>query len=104
MVRRPGPHRLILASASSRRKELLAQVGIVPIDIRPAKIDETPNPGERPGPLAKRLSCQKGKRVAAGAADDWVLSADTVVAIGRRVLGKPEDETQARKFLHSPDL
>ena len=100
MVRNPGPHRLVLASASPRRKELLGQIGIVPEAIVPADIDETPNPGEKPGPLARRLSLEKGKTVAAEVSDTWVLSADTIVAVGRRILGKPENESQARTFLH----
>ena len=100
MVRRPGPHRLVLASASPRRRELLAQIGLVPDDIIPADIDETPMGGELPGPLAKRLSCSKGQTVAASQTDAWVLSADTVVGLGRRILGKPADETEARRFLN----
>lgn len=99
MVRIAGPHRLVLASASPRRVELLAQVGIVPDDIIPADIDETPAPREQPGPLAKRLAAAKGAAVAAGIADAWVLSADTVVGLGRRILEKPDDETEARRFL-----
>ncbi|MGB0631392.1 MAG: Maf family protein [Alphaproteobacteria bacterium] len=99
MVRSPGPHRLVLASASPRRRELLAQIGLVPDEIKPADIDETPIRGEQPGPLAKRLCRAKGEAVAATGADGWILSADTVVGLGRRILGKPEDETEARKFL-----
>lgn len=99
MVRIAGPHRLVLASASPRRVELLAQVGIVPHDILPADIDETPAHREQPGPLAKRLALAKGRAVATGISDAWVLSADTVVGLGRRILGKPESESDARKFL-----
>lgn len=99
MVRIAGPHRLVLASASPRRVELLAQVGIVPDEIVPADIDETPLNREAPGPLAKRLALAKGQAVAADRPDDWVLSADTVVGVGRRILGKPETEHEARKFL-----
>lgn len=103
MVRIAGPHRLVLASASQRRVELLAQVGIIPGEIVPADIDETPLSREMPGPLAKRLARAKGQAVAAdrlhGRPDEWVLSADTVVGVGRRILGKPETEQEARKFL-----
>lgn len=99
MVRRPGPHRLVLASASPRRSELLAQIGLVPDDIIPADIDETPRDGELPGPLAKRLSHAKGEAVARAQSDAWILSADTVVGLGRRILGKPANETEARLFL-----
>lgn len=100
MVRTAGPHRLVLASASPRRVELLAQIGLVPDSIVPADIDETPQPREMPGPLAKRLALAKGQAVAADASDSWVLSADTVVGVGRRILGKPENENEAKKFLN----
>ena len=99
MVRKSGPHRLVLASASPRRRDLLAQIGLVPDEIIPADIDETPLRDEQPGPLAKRLSRAKGEAVSAANADAWVLSADTVVGLGRRILGKPGDETEARRFL-----
>jgi septum formation protein len=99
MVRTTGPHRLILASASPRRRDLLAQIGLEPDDIIPAEIDEAPMPGEQPGPLSKRLSRAKGEAVAANNRDAWILSADTVVGLGRRILGKPEDESEARRFL-----
>ena len=99
MVRTTGPHRLLLASASPRRRDLLAQIGLEPDDITPAEIDEAPMQGEQPGPLSKRLSRAKGEAVAANKRDAWILSADTVVGLGRRILGKPEDETEARRFL-----
>ena len=78
---------------------MLAQVGIVPAEILPAEIDETPADREQPGPLAKRLARAKGAAVAATVSDAWVLSADTVVGVGRRILGKPESERDAEKFL-----
>ena len=99
MVRKSGPQRLVLASASPRRRDLLAQIGLVPNEVIPADIDETPLRNEQPGPLAKRLSRAKGEAVAAANTDAWVLSADTVVGLGRRILGKPGDETEARRFL-----
>ena len=99
MVRKSGPQRLVLASASPRRRDLLAQIGLVPNAVIPADIDETPLRNEQPGPLAKRLSRAKGEAVAAANTDAWVLSADTVVGLGRRILGKPGDETEARGFL-----
>ena len=99
MVRTSGPHRLVLASASPRRVELLAQVGIVADEIVPADIDETPQRREEPGPLAKRLALGKAEAVAAVQEDAWVLAADTVVGLGRRILGKPENADEARRFL-----
>lgn len=93
-----GTH-LVLASASPRRKDLLAQVGIVPDLIVPADVDETPLPNERPRDLAARLSQNKATVVAKTHLDTFVLAADTVVALGRRVLEKPVDEAEARSFL-----
>jgi len=90
---------LILASASPRRAELLAQIGIVPDAVLPAEIDETPRPGEVPLATAKRLAVMKADAVAANAPDSFVLAADTVVAVGRRQLGKPGDADEARAFL-----
>lgn len=88
--------RLILASASPRRRDLLAQIGIVPDEVRPADIDETPLKDESPRALAERLA--RGK-AAAVAGDGFVLAADTVVAVGRRILPKAEDEATARRCL-----
>lgn len=89
-------NRLILASASPRRRDLLAQIGIVPDEIRPADIDESPLKDEPPRALAERLAREKA---AAVAGDDFVLAADTVVAVGRRILPKAEDEATARACL-----
>ena len=91
--------RLILASASPRRLELLSQIGIVPDEVAVAEIDETPNPTEKPADLAKRLAAAKAAKVADKFAGDYILGADTVVACGRRILGKASDEGQARAFL-----
>lgn len=90
--------RLILGSASPRRKDLLAQLGLVPDAILPPDIDETPGKGELPLPYCARLSRQKAEAVAAGP-DDVVLCADTTVALGRRILGKPADAAEAAAFL-----
>ena len=90
---------LILASASPRRRELLAQVGIAPDRIDPAEIDETAGTDELPGPLARRLAEEKAAAVAARHADAFVLGADTVVGVGRRIVGKPKDAGEARRFL-----
>jgi len=89
---------LILGSGSPRRRELLAQLGVVPSDIRPPEIDETPAKGELPRPYCARMARQKAQAVAAGA-DDIVLAADTTVAVGRRILGKPADAAEADAFL-----
>jgi len=88
--------KLILASASPRRRDLLAQIGITPDDIQPADIDETPLKDETPRRLAERLA--KGKANAIDA-DGYVLAADTVVAVGRRILPKAETELEARSCL-----
>lgn len=91
------PARLILASASPRRRDLLASVGVVPDEVRPADIDETPRKGELPRPYALRLAREKAASAAEPGA--LVLAADTVVSAGRRILGKPEDEAEAHAFL-----
>ncbi len=91
--------RLILASASPRRLELLAQAGITADAVVPADIDESPLPHERPRSLAARLARSKAEAIAAKHPHDFVLAADTVVAMGIRVLEKPVDAAQATKFL-----
>ncbi|QYZ70079.1 Maf family protein [Neotabrizicola shimadae] len=90
--------RFILGSGSPRRKELLAQLGIVPDAILPPDIDEDPRKGELPRPYAARLAREKALAVPAGP-DDIVLCADTTVALGRRILGKPADAGEAARFL-----
>ena len=91
--------RLILASASPRRRDLLNQIGYVPDVVVPAEVDEDPLPRERPRDLAERLSRLKAGSIAEAYPDDVVLAADTVVALGHRCLGKPADATEARTFL-----
>jgi septum formation protein len=90
--------RLILGSGSPRRKELLAQIGVVPDAILPPDIDEDPRKGELPRPYCERLAREKAAAVVAGP-DDIVLCADTTVALGRRILGKPADAGEAAAFL-----
>jgi len=92
--------RLILGSQSPRRKQLLAQIGVIPDDVRPADIDETPHRGELPRPYCIRLAAEKARAVAA-TGDELVLSADTTVALGRRILGKPADAGEAAAFLYA---
>ena len=84
--------KLVLASASPRRLELLKRIGIVPDAVVPADIDEHVKPGELPRDHALRLAREKAVAVAALEPDALVLAADTVVAVGRRILPKVEDE------------
>jgi septum formation protein len=90
--------RLILGSASPRREELLARLGVVPDAVRPADIDETPWRGELPRPYTARMAREKAAALDAGP-DELILTADTTVAAGRRILGKPADAAEARAFL-----
>lgn len=90
---------LILASASPRRRQLLAQIGIVPNEIIPADIDETEADGELPRDLAGRLARQKGAVIASRHPGSVVLSADTVVGVGRRILPKTETQDEAEACL-----
>lgn len=90
---------LVLASASPRRLDLLRQVGLEPDRVAPADVDETPLKDETPRQLALRLALAKAEAVGAAEPDAYVLAADTVVALGRRVFGKPEDEAEARRML-----
>lgn len=91
--------KLILASASPRRLELLKQIGITPDEISPADIDETPLKQEKPRELAGRLAREKAAHIAKNHGDAFILASDTVVACGRRLLGKALDEKEATKFL-----
>lgn len=90
--------RLILGSGSPRRKELLAQIGVVADEIRAPDIDETPTKGELPRPYCMRMAREKVLAVPSSP-DEIVLCADTTVALGRRILGKPESIGQAAEFL-----
>ena len=94
-----GDPEFILASASPRRRELLARLGIEPARILAADIDETPLPGELPRAHAIRLAAAKARAAAALAPGAFVLAGDTVVGVGRRILPKADDETTARKCL-----
>ena len=90
---------LILASASPRRKDLLASIGIIPASIIPADIDETPRKDEQPRVYVQRIAQEKAQHIASSHKEAFVLGADTVVACGRRILPKAEDEATARKCL-----
>ena len=91
-----GSLHLTLASASPRRRELLARLGVEPDAITPAEIDETPLKDERPRDYALRMGREKALAVTA---PGFVLAGDTVVAAGRRILPKTEDEAEARACL-----
>jgi septum formation protein len=91
--------RLILASASPRRLDLLAQIGITPDAVDPAHVDESPLKGELPVQHAMRLSAEKADAVTARHPGAAILSGDTVVAAGRRILPKAEDAATARACL-----
>lgn len=91
--------RLVLASASPRRLDLLARLGVTPDAIDPAELDESPRPRELPLPHARRLAAEKAAAVAARHPHTMVLGCDTVVACGRRILPKAEDEQTARQCL-----
>lgn len=90
--------KLILASASPRRQELLSQLG-VPFTVAPADIDERHQAGETPHDYAMRMSQTKAQHVAQQHPDAWVLGADTIVTIDQRILGKPRDKADAEAML-----
>jgi septum formation protein len=95
----PRSQRLILASGSPRRRDLLRQIGIEPNVIDPADLDEAALRGETPRLLAVRLAREKAALVSSRHPGAYVIAADTVVAVGRRVLGKAEAEGEARACL-----
>ncbi|WP_375255218.1 Maf family protein [Yoonia sp.] len=92
--------KLVLGSGSPRRLELLAQLGLAPSAIRPPDIDEDVRKGELPRDYVKRIAAEKVAAVEA-AADEVVLCADTTVALGRRIMGKPADAGEAAQFLYA---
>ncbi len=95
----PNPDlKLILGSGSPRRLELLAQLGLTAAAIRPPDIDEDVRKGELPRDYVKRIAAEKVAAVPAGD-DEVVLCADTTVALGRRIMGKPADAAEAAQFL-----
>jgi septum formation protein len=91
-------NKLILASASPRRKELLKSIRI-PFIVAPAEIDELAQDGEEPEAHVQRLAHEKAFEISKKYQDSWVLGADTIVVIDGRILGKPSDETEAVKML-----
>jgi septum formation protein len=94
----PAAPRLVLASASPRRRELLARLGCA-FEIRAPEVDETPRAGEKPAELVARLALAKARAVVG--AGELALGADTVVALGDELLGKPRDAADARSMLRA---
>ncbi|HSQ15466.1 MAG TPA: nucleoside triphosphate pyrophosphatase [Candidatus Binatia bacterium] len=90
--------RMILASESPRRRELLAAVG-VPFRVVPSGVDEIPRPGESPSRFVRRAALDKGEAVASLHRSSFVLSADTIVVADGRILGKPRNRAEARRML-----
>ncbi len=90
--------RLVLGSASPRRLELVRQLGVEPVRIAAPDIDETPRASEAPVDYCRRIAAAKAAALGP-ASDEAVLCADTTVAVGRRILGKPADAAEARMFL-----
>ncbi len=88
---------LVLGSSSPRRRELIARLGLAPARVAAADIDESPHQGEQPRPYAARMAREKAAAIAGDGA--FVLAGDTVVALGRRILPKAEDEATARQCL-----
>jgi septum formation protein len=93
------PCRLVLASASPRRLDLLRQIGLEPDAVDPPDIDESPRKDETTRLLVERLARGKAAVAAARNPDAFILAADTLVAVGRRILAKPVDEADARRML-----
>ena len=94
------PARLVLASASPRRLDLLRQIGLEPDAVDPPDIDEAPLKDETTRRLVQRLAREKAAAVAARHSQAYILAADTLVAVGRRILAKPKDEADARRMLN----
>ena len=92
-------NKLILASSSPQRKKLLKTIGITPDDIVPANINETPKKNEKPKDFALRMSREKALSVAKNNLNSFILSGDTIVAAGRRIIGKPSSKNEAEKIL-----
>ncbi len=92
--------RLVLASGSPRRRELLALLGL-PFEVVPADVDESVRPGETPVELVRRLALAKADAIALSDDDAVVLAADTIVDVAGEILGKPTDADDARRMLRS---
>ena len=90
---------LILASSSPRRLELLKQIGFAPDIVDPPEIDETPRKKEKPSEFAKRIGMEKAETIAAKYGEGIIVAADTLVAVGLRIIGKAENREQAFRDL-----
>jgi septum formation protein len=98
-MKTPSP-RLVLGSASPRRADLLAQIGLIPDIVQPADIDETPRPNEKPDIYCTRVAREKNAVLATKFPDDFIITADTTVAVGRRILGKPDNRDDAKRMIN----
>lgn len=98
MICREGYSSIVLASASPRRRELVARLGLA-VEVAPTDIDETPREGEPPPVYALRTAREKLRAAAAGRPDKPVIAADTVVGVGGEILGKPTDRRHAREMI-----
>lgn len=95
-----SPFTLILASQSPRRQDLLRDLGVA-FQVEPAAVPEVPRPGESPLFFSKRMAQEKARAVSSRFPGDWVLGADTVVSLGRRIFGKPGSPREAKQFLEA---
>lgn len=91
---------LILASQSPRRQDLLRDLDIS-FRVEAADVEEVPRAGERPVIFSKRMAQEKARSVSLKFPQDWVLGADTVVSLGKRIFGKPDSPREAKKFLEA---
>lgn len=93
--------KLILASSSPRRLELLKNMWLVPDEVIPADIDETPKKHEKPNLYVRRMALEKAQKVAAQVeGSTYILAADSIACVGTRILGKPENRDEAREMLN----
>ena len=95
-----SPFQLILASESPRRQALLDDLGI-PFRVVAPRVEEIPRVGEPPAVFSKRMAQEKARAAAQWYPNEWVLGADTIVALGKRILGKPDSLREAKKFLEA---
>lgn len=101
MTNHSPPLPLLLGSSSPRRKDLLAQIGVIPDLIQPADIDETPHKDENPRAYVLRMAVEKNAPLRAKNSTHLILTGDTTVVVGKRIFGKPEDKTDARNMIET---